>query len=82
MMSEACYDPRAAIGLWTRMEEDEKRQGTSTPQFISTHPSTHNRLEKFAEWMPAAEAMVEQSECHSTMGYGQSTCYCSLWTYG
>ena len=43
MMAESCYNPEAAAGLWSRMEKEE--QG-APPQFLSTHPSSHNRLGK------------------------------------
>jgi predicted Zn-dependent protease len=37
MMSKACFDPKAAIGLWERMEIATKDQ--QIPQWLSTHPS-------------------------------------------
>lgn len=68
MMAESCYDPSAALGLWARMEEFEKSQGGSVPQFISTHPSNHNRLEKIRSWLPEAESKRDASDC-GMMGY-------------
>lgn len=38
MMAEACYDPKAAVGLWKRMKKAENQEG-SVPEFMSTHPS-------------------------------------------
>ncbi|KAK3672009.1 metalloendopeptidase [Recurvomyces mirabilis] len=67
MMSESCFDPKAAMGLWGRMEEEEK--GASGPQFLSTHPSNHNRLEKIRGWLPKAEEKVEGSGCGMLRGY-------------
>ena len=52
MMSQACYDPSAAVGLWARMHAEE--QG-APPEFISTHPSSHNRMEKIQSWLGDAE---------------------------
>ena len=71
MMAESCYDPHAAMGLWAAMEQEEKAQGQAVPQFISTHPSNHNRLEKIREWLPQAEEKREQSECGAVSGYGK-----------
>lgn len=66
-MSEACFDPRAAVGLWARMEKEE--QG-APPQFLSTHPSSHNRMEKITAWLQEAEAKREESGCGMTGSYG------------
>jgi metalloendopeptidase OMA1, mitochondrial len=68
MMSESCYDPQAAVGLWSRMEEEEK--GRAPPQFLSTHPSSHNRGDKIKGWLPKAEAKLEGSDCGTTAGFG------------
>lgn len=68
MMSEACYDPRAALGLWKRMLAEE--HGHAPPQFISTHPSTNRRIENIQEWLPTAESKSQESGCGMTAGYG------------
>jgi predicted Zn-dependent protease len=68
MMSQACYDPSAAVGLWARMEADE--QG-APPEFISTHPSSHNRREKILSWLSEAEARREASGCGQVSDYGE-----------
>lgn len=40
MMAEACYDPRAAVGLWQRMEILQSMQRERPPpEFLSTHPA-------------------------------------------
>ena len=70
MMSESCYRPGAAMDLWARMEEEEKN---APPQFMSTHPSNHNRLEQIRQWLPEAEAKRDSSECSTMMGYGMYT---------
>ena len=67
MMSESCYRPGAAMDLWARMEEEEKN---APPQFMSTHPSNHNRLEQIRQWLPEAEARRDSSECSTMNGYG------------
>ncbi|TKA76424.1 hypothetical protein B0A55_05197 [Friedmanniomyces simplex] len=66
MMSESCYDPRAAMGLWSRMEQEEK---AAPPQFLSTHPSSHNRLGLIEGWLPKAEQELEASDCGMLTGY-------------
>ncbi|KDE06935.1 hypothetical protein MVLG_02822 [Microbotryum lychnidis-dioicae p1A1 Lamole] len=58
LAAAACYDPRAAEGLWKRMEAAEggtssnglgKKKGINM-DFLSTHPSSHRRVEKVREW--------------------------------
>lgn len=63
MMSEACYDPEAAVGLWERMEQAQK---DAPPEFLSTHPSNTNRVAKIKQWMTEAEAKREGSGCEAT----------------
>jgi len=36
MMAEACYEPRAAVGFWQRMNQAQQVQ---PPEWASTHPS-------------------------------------------
>lgn len=69
MMAESCYDPEAAMQLWARMEKEEKG---APPQFLSTHPSNHDRLSKIRAWLPEAEAKRESSECGATAAYGKA----------
>lgn len=67
-MSQACYNPQAAVGLWSRMEKAEQN---APPQFLSTHPSSHNRMEKIRSWLPEAEMKQEQAGCGNLAGYGE-----------
>lgn len=58
LASEACYDPRAAKRVFSRMKEDAE-DGTNgnrapPPEFISTHPGYDTRLTFFDQWMPDA----------------------------
>lgn len=39
LMAQACYDPKAAVGFWRRMQRIEKEGGGSPAEFMSTHPS-------------------------------------------
>ncbi|KAG9797404.1 hypothetical protein KCU95_g2714, partial [Aureobasidium melanogenum] len=66
MMAQACYDPSAAVGLWSRMHAAEH---DAPPEFISTHPSSHNRMEKIQSWLGDAELKREQSGCGQVSDY-------------
>ena len=55
LASEACYDPRSAKIVFSRMKEDgDKKSSVSPPEFISTHPGYDTRLSYFDKWMPDA----------------------------
>ena len=43
------YDVREAPKLWERMKKSHK--GKEPPEFMSTHPSSNNRIKKLNEWM-------------------------------
>ncbi|KAI1283917.1 peptidase family M48-domain-containing protein [Xylaria sp. FL0933] len=66
MMAEACYDPREALGFWERMK---KMSQTEPPEWMSTHPSTSNRIQKIQEWMPKALDKLHESDCQGTAGF-------------
>ena len=53
LAAEACYDPRAATKVFAAMQQGES-SNSQPPEFLSTHPSHHTRLEKFDEWTPHA----------------------------
>jgi predicted Zn-dependent protease len=65
LMSKACYDPKAAVGLWKRMSSANSLQ---PPQLISTHPSNETRIQQIQKWMPQAE-QVRESNCGNTAGF-------------
>ena len=69
MMAKSCYNPEAAMGLWARMEQEDR--GRAPPAFLSTHPTNHDRLEKIREWLPQAEEKRRDSECGVMSGYGR-----------
>ena len=62
MASEACYDPKAAKRVFSRMKEDAECCGNNNnggatrppPEFLSTHPGFDTRLTFFDKWMPDA----------------------------
>ncbi len=47
--SLAGYDIRESIKLWERMSEAKK--GKEPPQFLSTHPSSQNRISNLKQWI-------------------------------
>ena len=55
LSSEACYDPRAAKRVFSRMKEDTEngnnKHQAPPPEFISTHPGYDTRLTLFDQWM-------------------------------
>lgn len=53
LASLAGYDPAAAVTLWQKMG----REGSSPPQFLSTHPSPDNRQETLAAMIPQMRAI-------------------------
>ncbi|MCJ1438896.1 hypothetical protein MMC27_008286 [Xylographa pallens] len=59
MMAQSLFDPGAAVELWQRME---KANQVAIPQFLSTHPSNHNRIAKIQEWLPKARMLAEKSK--------------------
>ena len=63
MMAQACYDPRAAVGLWERMAQAEK---FIVPQILSTHPASKKRMAVIEEWLPQAQQKRAESRCETT----------------
>ncbi len=51
--ARAGFDPRAAITFWERTEAEAKKSA-SPPEFLSTHPSTGNRIRELQRMMPEA----------------------------
>ena len=46
--SLAGYDIRESVPLWQRMAANKKKK---VPQFLSTHPSSENRIKNLRKWM-------------------------------
>jgi len=53
--SLAGYDIRESVKLWERMSASTK--GKSPPQFMSTHPSSENRIKNLKKWVK--EVIIE-----------------------
>jgi len=50
-MAMAGYDPNASIEFWQRMSQNA---GAKPPEFLSTHPSDENRIQKIKSEIPEA----------------------------
>ena len=52
-MTMAEYDNNEAYKVWERMKKVQK---TSNLEFLSTHPSPKNRIQKIKNWIPEVNA--------------------------
>lgn len=68
MMAEACYDPREAVAFWERMAKAEK---VTTLEFLSTHPSTFNRIDHIKKWVPEALEKYNAKGCSMTSQFAR-----------
>lgn len=50
LMAKAGYDPRAALSFWQKMEKASG--GNKPPEFLSTHPSSDNRMRDIEAALP------------------------------
>lgn len=57
LMAKAGYDPRAALSFWKKFGAS----GPRIPEFLSTHPSTYNRIAHLKRLMPKALEIYRQS---------------------
>ena len=55
-MTIAGYDPNETIKLWERMAAYTKQKGGAPPEFMSTHPSSENRIKNFRKWIPEVKS--------------------------
>ncbi|KKY20830.1 putative mitochondrial inner membrane metallopeptidase [Phaeomoniella chlamydospora] len=66
MMAKSCYDPHAAEVYWRTMVQMEHDKHQSTPQLLSTHPASENRVKAIEHWIPEAMRMAEENDCRFT----------------
>lgn len=52
-MAMAGYNPQEAVNFWQRMEKATSGQ-QAPPEFLSTHPSSGNRIAQIQSIMPKA----------------------------
>ena len=52
-MTMANYDNTESFKIWQRMQEAQK---STPPEFLSTHPSPENRIQKIKNWIPEINA--------------------------
>ena len=58
LMARADYNPNAAVSLWQKMQA---KSGSSGPQFLSTHPSSSNRIKQIQDLLPAVMPLYNAS---------------------
>ena len=58
LMARAGYNPQAAVSVWQKMQATG---GSSTPQFLSTHPSHSNRIATLQSHIPAVTPLYQQA---------------------
>ncbi len=58
LMAEAGYDPRQAVELWRNFEAFG---GDRPPEFLSTHPSPGNRIQRIERLLPRAMPIYERA---------------------
>jgi predicted Zn-dependent protease len=57
IMAIAGYNPEEGAELWKRMD---KASGVKPPEFLSTHPSTENRIENLNKMVSVAKKEAEK----------------------
>lgn len=58
LMARAGYNPQSAVTLWQKMQQSGSG---GMPQFLSTHPSSGNRIVKLQSLMPKVTPLYQQS---------------------
>jgi predicted Zn-dependent protease len=57
LMARAGYNPHAAVSVWQKMMSAQ--QGGASPEFLSTHPSSSNRIAELQARMPKVIPLYE-----------------------
>lgn len=59
LMARAGYNPGAAATLWQKMDASKE---TKMPQFLSTHPSSANRIKELQALAPQVQHLYQQAK--------------------
>ena len=62
LAARAGYDPRAAVTLWQKMA----KEGGGPPEFLSTHPSPQNRVQRLNELIAKVDPYYRQAQARTT----------------
>jgi predicted Zn-dependent protease len=60
LAAKAGYEPSGALSLWRKMDAYAKSKGQNVPGFLSTHPTTEDRMEAIQAKMGAIRAKYYQ----------------------
>ncbi len=58
LMAKAGYNPKAALSFWEKFG----KQGTRTPEYMSTHPAPSSRISNIKRLLPKAMALYQKSK--------------------
>ena len=58
LMARAGYNPQAAITLWQKMQRASQGE---PPQFLSTHPTSSNRIAQLQALMPKVMPLYQKA---------------------
>lgn len=61
LMAQSGFDPQASVALWNNMREATRERG-QPPAFLSTHPSSEDRMEALQAQIPVVEAKYGQGK--------------------
>jgi Zn-dependent protease with chaperone function len=75
IMSKACFDPRASVGMWERMKMLERSSSNGTREFFSTHPTHDHRIEDLQGWMAGALEARRNAGCPELDSFFRSSRY-------
>ncbi|KAG1818108.1 peptidase family M48-domain-containing protein [Suillus subaureus] len=69
LSAKACFDPQAAVEMHTRLAQFEKAHGTTSLEFLRTHPGAERRIKHLEELIPEAYSIQASSpQCAGMQG--------------
>lgn len=72
LMSQACFDPNAAVRVWERMKMADggaQSSSSSLSEFTSTHPSHESRIKQIKENLPDALRIRKEAHCEEARSF-------------